>query len=188
MRVVSSEHCPVPSFWGHHLAALLRYVVRDLGSGSPLPQKAHWGSEASFHELALDVAEISPTKALACCGFCKHIRKSCKNMSGLLLALACVFRTKENWWSFSNVEQSWYPMALPYHFRTLRMLWWFYASYPLPPPEIPSRTWRAGLNQNIKYSNFSRLCNQIFWARRKMNWTHLMSVVGHPLTYFPHLR
>lgn len=128
VQVVSSEHWAVPSFWGHHLAALPVYVARNLGSGSPLAQKVPWRSKASFHELAFGHCRDFPDKSLGTPCFFKHTGK---NMSGLLLALACLFRTKENRRSFSNVEQSWYPMALPY-FRTLYVVGWYYTPTCFP--------------------------------------------------------
>lgn len=104
----------------------------DVGSGFPLAQDVYWESKASFHELAFGPCRDFPDKSLSMLHFLKHTRKSFKDVSSLLLALSCLFRAKERRWSFNNLEQFWYPMSLPYHFRTLYRPGWFYIFYDFP--------------------------------------------------------
>lgn len=52
----------------------------------------------------------------------------------------------------------------------------FHTSYPLPPPENPSRIWRADLSQHIKYSNFAI---KPFGPEPSLNLTYLMTIVGY---------
>lgn len=57
--------------------------------------------------------------------------------------------------------------------------------YLLPLPGNTSRTCRARLNQQGKYRSFSRLCNQIFWARKKETKPkpYVITVVGYSCVF-----
>lgn len=131
-----------------------------------MAQKAHWGSKASCDKLAFGHCRDCPDKSLVSLCFCKHTEKRYRDVSGLLLALACLFRAEEDRWSFSNVEQSLYPVALPYNFRTLYTLGWFYFSfsYLLPTPT----SWKSFKNMEGWFElayKIQQLCNQTFWSR-----------------------
>lgn len=132
MQLVSSKHWDTLLSalfpWGHHLEALpvcaaWRCGVR-ISTGTGGVQRKH-----HFMSWHLDIAEIFLTRAMACCIFGNITRKSFKDVSSLLLALPCLFRAKERRWSFNNLEQFWYPMALPYNFRTLYRLGGFCTFY-----------------------------------------------------------
>lgn len=142
----------------------LTFVCSEaFGVRIPIGMESALGKQVSFHERAFRHCRDFPDKSLGVLCFYKHTRKSWKDMSSLLLGLACLTTTKEN---RCNVEQSWYPTALPYCFKLSTCFVVF-----MPPTHLPSQnpsgTRRAGWNQHIKYKNFSRLHNQIFWARKK---------------------
>lgn len=154
----------------------------DVGWELPLAQEVYWETKASFHELAFGPCRDFPDKSLVMLHFWIQTRKSFKGVQ----SFACFvlsFRAKERRWSFSNLEQFWYPMGLPYHFRDFLQAW--VILYLLPLPGNTSRTCRARLNQQGKYRTFSRLCNQIFWARKKETKPkpYVMTVVGYSCVF-----
>lgn len=58
-----------------------------MGSEFPLAQEVYWEGKALFHELAFGHCRDFPDKSLAMLLFWKHMRKSFKDVSSLLLAL-----------------------------------------------------------------------------------------------------
>lgn len=66
-----------------------------MGSEFPLAQEVYWEGKALFHELAFGHCRDFPDKSLAMLLFWKHMRKSFKDVSSLLLALTCPGQKRE---------------------------------------------------------------------------------------------
>lgn len=186
MQLVSSKHWDALLSalfpWGHHLEVLpvcaaWRCGIRiATGTGGVLGNQSiiSWAGiwtlqrfpwQEPCHAAFLDTDQEKLQRCPVFCLLCPVIQSKRKKMK--FQQFGTILVSYGSALSFQDFLQAWVIL------------------YLLPLPGNTSRTCRARLNQQGKYRTFSRLCNQIFWARKKETKPkpYVMTVVGYSCVF-----